>query len=496
MHYRRFLTLIFFLFFINREAFAQQAVISGTITEKNSGENLSAVTITVTELPGVGTVSNNYGFYSLSLPAGNYTVYFRHIGHESREEKITLMGDYKLNMELPVLGVTLNEVVITTKKEDANVKSANMGVTRLSPQLVETIPVLFGEKDIIKTLQLTPGVKSAGEGNSGFYVRGGGADQNLILLDEATVYNASHLLGFFSVFNSDVIRDITLYKAGMPAEYGGRASSVLDVKMRDGNNKKLSVQGGLGLISSRLTVEAPIVKEKGSFLISGRRSYADLFLKLSNNDATRNSGLYFYDVNLKGNYRLDEKNKVFLSGYFGRDNFKFSDVFGFDWGNSTGTARWNHLFSNKLFSNTSLIYSNYNYKFTLGAGNEAVGVKSSIQDVSLKQDFSDYINSRNTIKFGAQVTHHTFRPGEIVANDSSSFNNNVLNNKYALEAGLYLQNEQKIQQNLVLQYGLRYSLFNYMGKGKAYFYDADGNKTGEKLYAAGESIKFYGGLEP
>jgi len=307
-----------------------------------------------------------------------------------------------------------------------------MGVVRLDPKAVESVPVLFGEKDIIKVFQMTPGVKSAGEGNSGFYVRGGSADQNLILLDEAPVYNASHLLGFFSVFNSDALKDVTLYKGGMPAEYGGRASSVMDIKMRDGNSKKLGVTGGIGLISSRLTVEAPIVKDKGSFMISGRRTYADMFLKLSKNEDTKSSKLYFYDLNLKANYQLNEKNRIFLSGYFGRDNFGLADIFGFDWGNATGTLRWNHLVNDKMFSNTSLIFSNYSYRFLFNADGNDVKFTSSIRDWNLKQDFSYFPNPNHKVKFGFNAIYHTFIPGEIKS-DFASIGNLKLNERYALE---------------------------------------------------------------
>lgn len=386
-------------------------------------------------------------------------------------------------------------MVVSSEREDRNVSKTEMSVTRIDPKSIETVPVLLGEKDIMKTLQLTPGVKSAGDGNSGFFVRGGGLDQNLILLDEAPVYNASHLLGFFSVFNSDAIKDVTLYKGGIPAQYGGRGSSVVDVTMRDGNSKKFGASGGIGLISSRLTLEAPIVKDKGSFVISGRRSYADLFLKLSSDEKIKETALYFYDLNMKANYKLGEKDRIFLSGYFGRDNFNLAKTFAFGWGNSTATVRWNHLFSDKLFSNTSLIYSNFDYSFSIGADDEKFGIKSSIRDYNLKQDFSLYQNANNTIKFGFNAIHHTFRPGEIFGTNES-FNDVKIPSKYALETGLYAQNEQKISESFSLQYGLRYSWFDYLGSGTAYYFNENGDKTGEKTYTKGQSIKQYGGLEP
>ena len=370
-----------------------------------------------------------------------------------------------------------------------------MDVTRLDPKDIETIPVLFGEKDIMKTLQLTPGVKGAGEGNAGFFVRGGGADQNLILLDEANVYNASHLLGFFSVFNSDAIKDVSLYKSGIPAEYGGRASSVMDVKMRDGNKKKFGMSGGIGLISSRLTVEAPIVKDKGSFIVSGRRSYADLFLKLSKDTSINQTQLFFYDLNAKANYRLGDKDRIFLSGYFGRDVLGINDAFGFNWGNATGTIRWNHLFSNKLFSNTSIAYSDFDYGFNVGSGEDGFGISSSINDINFKQDFDYFLNSNNKMKFGVNAIYHTFKPGEL-SGGNSSFNPIILDTRYGLEAAAYIQNDMKIGSRWSLMCGLRYSAFNLMGDGTAYEFDGNGVLTNSTEYSRGESIALHHGLEP
>lgn len=478
-------------------ASAQKFTVSGSIKDSTNGEDLYGASVKVKEFQNVGAFANAYGFYSLTLEAGSYTLIFRATGFDSKEVRIDLKEDMTVDVEMniPKDVQEIGEVVVNAEKENDNITSSEMNVTKFSPKEIETIPVLFGEKDIMKTLQLTPGVKGAGEGNAGFYVRGGGADQNLVLLDEAPVYNASHLLGFFSVFNSDALKDVSLYKSGIPAEYGGRASSVMDVKMRDGNNKKFGASGGIGLISSRLTLEAPIVKDKGSFIISGRRSYADLFLKLSKDEAQRNTTLFFYDLNAKANYRIGDKDRVFLSGYFGRDNFSFGDVFGFNWGNATGTLRWNHLFNNKLFSNTSVIYSNFDYQFSIGAGDDGFGVKSSIQDWNIKQDFSYYANSNNTIKYGVNAIYHTFRPGALTGGNES-FNEVVLDPRYALEFGAYIQNEQKVGSRLNLLYGIRYSGFNLMGKGKAYEFDEEGNYVSEKEYASGESIQYHHGLEP
>lgn len=482
---------------ISVAAGAQNYTISGSIKDSTNGEDLYGAAVKVKELENVGAITNAYGFFSLTLEAGSYTLVFRATGFDNKEVKIDLKEDISINIELniPKEVQEIGEVVVKAEKENENITSSEMSVTKFTPKDIETIPVLFGEKDIMKTMQLTPGVKGAGEGNAGFYVRGGGADQNLVLLDEAPVYNASHLLGFFSVFNSDALKDVALYKSGIPAEYGGRASSVLDVKMRDGNNKKFGASGGIGLISSRLTLEAPIVKDKGSFIISGRRSYADIFLKLAPNEDQRNTTLYFYDLNAKANYRIGEKDRIFLSGYFGRDRFGFSDIFGFNWGNATATARWNHLFNSKLFSNTSVIYSNFDYEFNIGSGDDGFGVKSSIQDWNLKQDFSYYGNSNNTIKYGFNIIHHTFRPGALTGGNES-FNEVVLDPRYAAEFGVYVQNEQKIGSRVNLTYGLRYSGFNLMGDGKAYEFDEDGNFVSERDYDNWESIQYHHGLEP
>ena len=478
-------------------AFSQNFTVSGSVKDATNGEDLYGAQIKVKELENVGALTNAYGFYSITLEKGTYTLIFRSSGFETQEIAVELTEDKVINLEMDVPKEIqeIGEVEVKAEKENDNITSPDMNVTKFTPKEISTIPVLFGEQDIMKTLQLTPGVKGAGEGNAGFYVRGGGADQNLILLDEAPVYNASHLLGFFSVFNSDAIKDVALYKSGIPAEYGGRASSVMDVKMRDGNKKKFAASGGIGLISSRLTLEAPIVKDKGSFILSGRRSYADLFLKLSSNEDQRNTKLFFYDLNMKANYKLGEKDRIFLSGYFGRDNFGFSDIFGFNWGNATGTVRWNHVYGSKLFSNTSFVYSNFDYQFSIGEGEDGFGVKSSIQDFNLKQDYSYYANKNNTVKFGINAIHHTFRPGALTGGNDS-FNEVVLDPRYALEVGAYIQNKQKIGSRLNLIYGLRYSGFNLMGSGKAYEFDEEGTFLSEREYGSWESIKYHHGLEP
>lgn len=474
--------------------FAQNFTISGTIKDANNGEDLIGATVRVQEVNDKGARSNGYGFYSFTLPKGTYTFIYQYLGYEKQEIKIDIEKNITKNIELSQAERGIKEIVVKAEREDKNVSRTEMGVIKLDPRAIESVPVLFGEKDILKTLQLTPGVKSAGEGQSGFYVRGGGADQNLILLDEAPVYNASHLLGFFSVFNSDALKDVTLYKGDIPAEYGGRASSVLDVKMKDGNSKNYSASGGIGLISSRLTVECPIVKDKGSFIISGRRTYADLFLKLSKDSLRKSSKLYFYDLNMKANYQITKKDRIYVSGYFGKDILGLGSSFGFNWGNSTATARWNHIFNAKLFSNTSVVYSNYNYLIKAGFDDQSLEIKSSIRDYDFKQDFSYYANSNNNIKFGFNLMHHTFRPTVIEGTGINT--SDSLKNRYALEGGIYIQNEQTINSKISVKYGLRYSMFDYIGPGNAYSYDDRGNLIEKRAYQNGETIKLYGGLEP
>ena len=477
--------------------FGQKFTISGSIKDATNGEDVFGAVVKVKELTNVGTTTNAYGFYSLTLESGEYTLIYRSSGFDPQEVKINLTEDLVKNIELNIPDDVqqIEEMKVNAVKENDNITSSEMNVTRFDPKSIETVPVIFGEKDVMKTLQLTPGVKTAGEGNSGFFVRGGGADQNLILLDEAPVYNASHLLGFFSVFNSDAIKDVALYKSGIPAEFGGRASSVVDIKMRDGNNKNFGASGGIGLIASRLTLEGPIVKDKGSFIISGRRSYADLFLGLSKEDIPDDTKLFFYDLNAKANYRIGEKDRIFLSGYFGRDVFALGDAFGTSWGNATGTLRWNHIFSKKLFSNTTIVYSNFNYGFDIGTGDEAFGISSSIQDWNLKQDFSYYLNNNNTLKFGINGIHHTFKPGALTGGNGS-FNEIVLDPLYALEFGAYIQNDMKIGSRFNVMYGLRYSGFDLIGEGTSYEFNELGEVTSETTYDSWETIQYHHGLEP
>jgi hypothetical protein len=470
--------------------------LSGYVKDAKTGEVLIGASVLVRELTSTGTYSNQYGFYSLTIPAGNYTITYQFIGYNPKTFSISLNKNMKQEVSLEEKLSELKEVIITGEKKNENVVKNEMGVEKLALREIKNIPVLMGERDVLKTLQLTPGVKSAGEGNSGFYVRGGAADQNLILLDEATVYNASHLLGFFSIFNSDAIKDVTLYKGSQPAEYGGRLSSVLDIRMKEGNDKDFGVEGGIGIISSRLKLEGPIVKNKGSFTISGRRTYADLFLLLSNDTTLRKSRLYFYDLNAKGNYEINKNNRVFVSGYFGKDVAGFASRFGIDWGNGTGTLRWNHLYSDRLFSNTSLIFSNYDYKIHVNFGSTKGLIISRIRNWNLKEDYEYFINSKSKLKFGFNSIYHTIIPGVVTLETNSRINELHLTNKHAWENAVYISDEYRPFNSLSLEFGLRLSSFSVVGPGSFYNYDASGNTVDTLNYSQGRFIKTYFNPQP
>jgi hypothetical protein len=471
--------------------------ISGTVTDSLKGEEIIDATIKIVGTNN-GVRTNEYGFYSISLPKGNYTISYSVVGYSSKEVLLDLSENKRINMQLISLSEkykTLNEIKVTAKKQDQNITDPLMGVERLNPNAIAKIPVIFGEKDIIKTMQLLPGVKSAGEGNSGFYVRGGSADQNLILLDEAPVYNASHLLGFFSTFNSDAIKDAVLYKGNQTANFGGRLSSVLDIKMNEGNSNRYNVSGGIGLIASRLNVEGPIVKDKASFLISGRRTYADVFLGLS--DQFKGNTLYFYDLNAKLNYRLNTKNRLFLSGYFGRDKLGLGTQFGIDWGNATGTVRWNRIISGKWFSNTSFIVSAYDYKIAISNEILSFSVKSSINDVNLKHEYQYFANTRNKVKFGINVIRHSIIPGQIDVDETSFINPIRLTPNKSLESALYITNDWNATEKLTISYGVRASSFTMLGNDQnVYTYNSTGSVTNTTTYKDNEFVKTYPVIEP
>ncbi|WP_372933476.1 TonB-dependent receptor [Mariniphaga sediminis] len=469
--------------------------ISGYVKSAETGEGLIGSTIYVEELK-TGTATNSYGFYSLTLPKGNYTVRYSYIGYENISVPTELLSDSTNNIELHLASAEMDEIVIRSETEDKNIRKAQMGVTKLNPRETKVIPVILGEQDILKTIQLLPGVSSGTDGTTGFYVRGGGANQNLIILDEAPVYSASHLMGFFSVFNSDAIKDIELYKGNAPANYGGRLSSILDIQMNDGNSKKFAMSGGLGLLSSRLTLESPIIKDKGSFIISGRRSYADMFLIFSKNRTRQQTDLYFYDLNAKANYKINDNNRIYLSGYFGRDVFNIEDLFALKWGNKTGTFRWNHVFNNRLFLNSSLIYSNYDYGFGYNFSNNMIYIQSDIRDLNWKEDFQYYVNTNNTLKFGFNAIYHTYSPGEIDAENNDVFNSVFMGQKQAFEGAAYISHELNISDHFNVTYGLRYSGFMAVGPDTVFTYNAADEITNTEFFSQGDIVQKYTALEP
>jgi len=488
-----FLLCTFSPFLLSAQA---RHTVSGTIRDQSSGETLIGASVEILNHPRSTVLSNSYGFYSLNAAAGKYTIVVSFAGYRNDTLEVSLDKDVVVAVNLSPADAEMQEVVVSANRNNANVTKPLMGVQKLSVNEIKDVPVIFGEKDILKTIQLLPGVQSGGDGSSGFYVRGGSVDQNLILLDEATVYNPTHLLGFFSTFNSDAIKDVTLYKGAIPAEYGGRLASVLDVKMDEGNVKDYGVSGGLGLISSRLNVQGPIEKDDGSFIVSARRTYADLFLKLSKDTNTNRSTLYFYDINAKANYKLGDKDHIYLSGYFGKDDLGLGNTFGLDYGNSTGTFRWNHIFNSRLFSNTSLIYSKYYYNVSVNSGNNDIGINSFVLDYHFKEDLQYFVNSDNKVNFGVEVIHHTTSPGEISATETSSFNPISLQQKYSLESAVYISHDLSLSDKINVDYGLRAGLFTVLGPGNFYTYDSSGNPIDTATYGSGQVVKNYFNLEP
>jgi len=472
----------------------QKYTLSGSVSDASTGEDLTGATVMVAG-SNKGTATNSYGFYSLSLPEGDRTIRVSFIGYDAFETKIHLNKDVSLNIELEPSVQTLGEVVVASESDDGNISSAATGVEKLDIRKIETIPVLFGEKDILKTIQLLPGISNASEGSTGFNVRGGSIGHNLILLDEAPVYSSAHLMGFFSVFNSDAIKDVTIYKGGIPAAYGGRASSVVDIVMNNGNSKNFRTSGGIGLVSSRLTVELPVMKERMSLILSGRRTYADLIARTLFKDDVISDEMkfYFYDLNAKINFTVNPRNRIFLSGYFGKDVFDLREDLGTGWGNTTGTLRWNHLLSEKIFSNTSVIYSRFDYGFAFGS--LGIRLRSGIEDVSLKEDMTWYIDPDNTLKAGFNLVYHVFRPGELSAGDTTEYKI-ALREKKGAEGALYLQNEQELSQRLSANYGIRLSFFSQLGPGWFYEYDENNSITDSSFFKKNQAVFPHFLLEP
>jgi hypothetical protein len=484
--------------------YAQKYTLNGRVKDASNGETLIGATVLIKS--GGGAVTNEYGFYSLSLDAGTYQITYSYLGYTDQVEKVVLNQNITKNIELGEMSNLIGTAVISAKAIERRVENKQISVVKMETSKIKEIPVIFGEVDILKTITLLPGIQSAGEGNSGFNVRGGSQDQNLILLDEATVYNASHLLGFFSVFNGDAVKDLEVYKGGIPAKYGGRLSSIVDIKMRDGDAKKFAAIGGIGTISSRLTLEGPIVKDKSSFMIAGRRSYADIFLPLAPDENIQDSKLYFYDLNLKANYELSDKGRLYVSGYFGRDVLGLNELFGINWGNATATLRWNHLVNEKMFVNTSLVYSDFNYGVDINfAENASFGLDQSINDVYIKSDWTNYLSQKSTLNFGGQVIYHRFNPGLFAPNNAESaliFQETQIEKRKALESGWYVDHEYKYSNRLNFRYGLRLSSFSNIG-GTEYSYTKD-PETNEPItaltvkdsFASGEIYNTYAGLEP
>jgi hypothetical protein len=483
--------------------FSQERVtLNGYVRDSLSGETLIGANITI-KAEGKGVATNQYGFYSISLKKGNYTLICAFVGYQSKEVNVALDASKELSIMLAPKNI-ISEVTVTAKKRDNNVKTAQMGKIDLSVAQAKALPSFMGEVDILKTLQLLPGVRNAGEGNAGFYVRGGGPDQNLIMLDDAVVYNTGHLFGFFSIFNSDAIKNVSLIKGGMPAQYGGRLSSVVDISMKDGNINKTEIDAGIGLIASRFSIQGPLKKEKASYMISARRTYVDALVKpfISKDNDFYGSGYYFYDLNAKVNYKISEKDRLYLSGYFGRDKFDFiNKERSFDthipWGNSTATFRWNHVFNRKLFANTTLVYNDYNFSFSAAQNDFSIKLSSGIRDLNAKADFDFYPVPEHKLKFGGQYTFHTFFPNVFSGKqDTTIFEPNNAVKKYANEFSFYIQDDWEIGRKLKLNYGLRYSLFQQAGSYTSYVRDVFGNKLDSTTYRPGQIVKQYGGLEP
>lgn len=499
------ITKLLFLFSTTLLLAQQKFTISGTITDKKNGETLIGASVYVKDNRNIGDVTNAYGFYSITLPQGNYTLVISYMGYDNVEEQVSLMQNMKKDAVMNESGKALEEVVVKSNNNRVNIRKPEMSVNKLTIATIKKMPAMMGEVDVLKSVLQLPGVTNAQEGATGFNVRGGSVDGNLVLLDEAVVYNTSHLFGFFSVFNADVIKDLKLYKGGIPANFGGRVSSVLDIYQKEGNNKEFHVNGGIGAISSRLLVEGPIVKDKSSFVVAARGSYVNIFLKLANEP----NSAYFYDINMKLNYKLNDKNSLFASGYFGKDNFNLNKAFINTYGNALFNLRWNHIFSSKVFSNASVIYSNYNYGLKL----KVVGIdwQSDIKNYNFKYDFRHYASDKLTLNYGLNSIYYQFNPGSIHPFDASStLNADQIAKKYGFENALYISAEQKLSKKLSVNYGLRYSNFQRLGEEERSTYANDqavvfnpelevyeeATPSGSIKYGKNKSISGFGNLEP
>jgi hypothetical protein len=499
-------TIIISVFLFSVTTYSQSRfTLSGYVRDSLTGETLIGATITISGLSDVKTVSTNqYGYYSITLPEADYSITCTYVGYQSERNDLPLHRNQLFHFQLLPKSSENAEVIVYARRKDQNISNAQMGKIDLSVTQIKSIPAVFGEVDILKTLQLLPGVRNAGEGNAGFYVRGGGPDQNLIILDDAVVYNSGHLFGFFSIFNADAIKNVSLIKGGMPAQYGGRLSSVLDVAMKEGNLNDFQVDGGIGLIASRFSVQGPIKKDKASFIVSARRTYIDALVKpfVKKSSAFYGSGYYFYDLNTKVNYSFSDKDRLYLSGYFGRDVFDFKNRersfnANIPWGNATGTLRWNHVFNQKLFANTSLVYNDYHFSFNAAQSNFKISLASGIRDLTAKTDYDYYPHPQHKLKFGALITHHTFTPNILTGSqDTTVFKPTTDGKKYAREAAIYLQDDWELGDRIRINAGVRYSNFSQIGPYTLFVRDQDRNKLDSTVYGRGKLVKSYGGLEP
>jgi CarboxypepD_reg-like domain/TonB-dependent Receptor Plug Domain len=498
--YTLLLRLAFLLSLFNGSAVLGQSVqrftLSGTVTDSLSGETLIGASVIVSGVLNTGVSANEYGFYSITLPTGTYEVKCSFIGYGVKSSTVQLSANVKRDLAMALSSRELNEATVKATKKGFDLQRADIGAERMDMKEVEKLPMIFGERDVLKAIQLLPGVKSAGDGQAGFYVRGGGADQNLVLLDEAPVYNASHLLGFFSTFNTNAIKDVQLYKGSMPAQYGGRLASVLDIRMKDGNDRKLGVSASIGTISSNLTVEGPIAKNKASFIVAARRTYADVFLKLYSDPGIRNNKLYFYDLNAKVNVDMGPKDKLFLSGYFGRDVVGLGTTLGIDWGNGTGTARWNHIYSPRWFSNTSFIFSNYNYGVAFKTDAHDITITSVVRDLNLTHELSFYPKPGSKWKVGFSSIRHTITPGKVASGGASGINTFAIQDQYTWENALFASWDKTVTDRLTMNMGLRVSGLSVLGNGEFYTFDPEGEVTSTTVHRKGEIVQTYVNPEP
>lgn len=504
-----FLICIFFSYFhsFSQDEKTEKFTLSGYLKDAKNGEVLIGANVYVQGNNALGATTNLYGFYSLSLPKGTYQIAFSYLGFNTKTQEIILDKDIRMNTELSDDTKILEEVVIVEERKDENVKSTTMGKEELSTDRIKSIPAFMGEVDIIKAIQLLPGVQAAGEGNSGIYVRGGGPDQNLVLLDDAIVYNTGHLFGFFSVFNADAVKNTTLYKGAMPANFGGRLSSVIDIQMKEGNNKRFEMEGGIGIISSRLTLQAPFKKPKskkeakGSFLFSGRRTYlfdiAQPFLKKTDFAGTN---YFFYDINIKANYKFSDKDRLYISGYFGRDVFVYNSTKNqtnvkIPWGNATATVRYNHLFNDKLFMNTTFVFNDYNFSFSGAQLEFSFKANSGVRDFNTKVDFDYYLNTKHNLKFGMMYTHHRMTPTQASARSAETDFESNINKRYSHELAWYIAHSYDVNEKLKFDFGFRLSLFQHIGP---YTQISGDNIIGydTTTYRRGKPIKIFIGPEP